>query len=393
MIRVWELLFWLSVAWLLYVYAGYPFSLWILGALRPFRPRDGEHALPRVSVLISARNEEKDIERKVRETLAWDYPADSLQLLIASDASEDRTDEILATIADPRLTTMRMERRVGKNEALNRLAQQATGDVLFFTDANSHIGSDCLRKMVRHFADSRVGCVTGVEQTIHDEGQAVVSGTQAYLGYESSVAQLESRIGSVLVCDGAIFCIRRNLFAPLQPDLANDMELPLRIGGQGYALLFEPSARASEKSTASPREEFSRKQRIAAQGILGFWRLRKTLKGIRIWQFLSRKLMRWLVPIPLTVLLLTSAALAHNRFFLVCMILQLAAYAAALIAGVLEVLGLRAGRLISVCYYFVLVHTGAMLGVVQACLGKRFAVWEVASESRGPERRAEVGKA
>jgi biofilm PGA synthesis N-glycosyltransferase PgaC len=393
MIRVWELLFWSSVAWLLYVYAGYPFSLWILGGLRPFRPRDGEHSLPRLSVLISARNEEKDIERKVRETLDWDYPVGSLQLLIASDASEDRTDEILATIADPRLTTMRMERRVGKNEALNRLAQQATGDVLFFTDANSHIGSDCLRKMVRHFADSRVGCVTGVEQTIHEEGQAVVSGTQAYLGYESSVAQLESRIGSVLVCDGAIFCIRRNLFAPLQPDLANDMELPLRIGGQGYALLFEPSARASEKSTASPREEFSRKQRIAAQGILGFWRLRKTLKGIRIWQFLSRKLMRWLVPIPLTVLLLTSAALAHNKYFLVCMILQLAAYAAALIAGVLEALSLRAGRLISVCYYFVLVHMAAMLGVVQACLGKRFAVWEVASESRGPERRAEVGKA
>ncbi|MHB8412013.1 MAG: glycosyltransferase [Candidatus Acidiferrales bacterium] len=393
MTRAWELLFWFSVAWILYVYAGYPASLWIVGAMHPFRPRNGERALPRVSVLISARNEEKDIARKVQETLAWDYPADSLQLLIASDASEDRTDEILAAISDSRLTVLRMERRVGKNEALNRLAQQATGDVLFFTDANSHIGPDCLRGMVRHFADSRVGCVTGVEQTIHDEGQAVVSGTRAYLGYESSVAQLESRVGSVLVCDGAIFCIRRGLFAPLQPDLANDMELPLRIGGSGYALLFEPSARASEKSTASPREEFSRKQRIAAQGILGFWRLRKTLTGIRAWQFLSRKLMRWLVPIPLTVLLITSAALAHNRFYLVCLVLQLVAYAAALIAGVLEALGLRAGRLISICYYFVLVHVAAMLGVVQTCLGRRFAVWEVASESRGPERRTEIEKA
>ncbi|MHB8754225.1 MAG: glycosyltransferase [Candidatus Acidiferrales bacterium] len=393
MIRVWESLFWFSVAWLLYVYAGYPAALWIVGAMRPFRPRNGEHGLPRVSVLISARNEEKDIARKVQETLAWDYPADSLQLLIASDASEDRTDEILAAISDSRLTVLRMERRVGKNEALNRLAQQATGDVLLFTDANSRIGADCLRSMVRHFADARVGCVTGVEQTIHDEGQAVVSGTGAFLGYESSVARLESRAGSVLVCDGAIFCIRRGLFAPLQPDLANDMELPLRIGGAGYALLFEPSARASERSTASPREEFSRKQRIAAQGILGFWRLRKTLTGIRAWQFLSRKVMRWLVPVPLTVLLITSAALAHNKFYVVCLVLQLAAYAAALIAGVLEALGLRAGKLISICYYFVLVHVAAMLGVVQACLGKRFAVWEVASESRGPERHAEAEKA
>jgi cellulose synthase/poly-beta-1,6-N-acetylglucosamine synthase-like glycosyltransferase len=393
MIRIWELLFWFSVAWLLYVYAGYPFSLWILGVLRPFRSGKGEHVLPRVSVLISARNEEKDIERKVQETLQWDYPVDFLQLLIASDASEDRTDEILAKIADSRLTVMRMGRRVGKNEALNRLASQATGDILFFTDANSHIASDCLRKMVGHFADSRVGCVTGVEQTIHDEGQAVVSGTRAYLGYESSVAQLESRIGSVLVCDGAIFCIRRNLFAQLQPDLANDLELPLRIGGLGYALLFDPSARASEKSTASSREEFSRKQRIAAQGILGFWRLRKALKGIRTWQFLSRKLLRWLVPVPLTVLLIASAALAHNKFFLVFLALQLAAYAAALIAAVLESMGLRAGKPISICYYFILVHIAAILGVVQACLGRRFAVWEVASESRGSERRAKVEKA
>ena len=364
-----------------------------LGRCAPFRASESEQILPRVSVLISARNEEKDIERKVRETLAWDYPADSLQLLIASDASEDRTDEILRKIVDPRLTVLRMERRVGKNEALNRLAQQALGEVLFFTDANSQIAADCLRKMVRHFADPQVGCVTGVEQTIHDEGQAVVSGTHAYLGYESSVAQLESRIGSVLVCDGAIFCVRRNLFGTLQPDLANDMELPLRIGGAGYALLFEPSVRAFEKSTASPREEFSRKQRIAGQGILGFWRLRKEVRGIRAWQFLSRKLLRWLVPVPLTVLLLASALLAHNTFFLVCLVLQLAAYAAAAVAAVLETLGLRAGKLISICYYFVLVHTAALLGVAQACFGRRFAVWEVASQSRGPERQAEVEKA
>ena len=393
MSHFWEFLFWSSVAWLVYVYAGYPLLLWMLGMVRPFRASESERVLPRVSVLISARNEEKDIERKVRETLAWDYPANSLQLLIASDASEDRTDEILRKIVDSRLTVLRMERRVGKNEALNRLAQQAFGEVLFFTDANSQIAADCLRKMVRHFADPRVGCVTGVEQTIHDEGQAVVSGTHAYLGYESSVAELESRIGSVLVCDGAIFCVRRSLFGTLQPDLANDMELPLRIGGAGYALLFEPSVRAYEKSTASPREEFSRKQRIAGQGILGFWRLRREVRGIRAWQFFSRKLLRWLVPVPLTVLLLASTLLAHNTFFLVCLVLQLAAYAAAVVAAVLETLGLRAGKLISICYYFVLVHTAALLGVAQACFGRRFAVWEVASQSRGPERQAEVEKA
>jgi biofilm PGA synthesis N-glycosyltransferase PgaC len=392
MTPTWELLFWFGVAWLFYVYAGYPFLLWLLASVRPFRPTQGEDAFPRVSVLITARNEEDDIEWKVRETLGWDYPVGYLQLLIASDASEDRTDAILAEIADSRLTVMRMGRRVGKNEALNRLVAHATGDILFFTDANSHIRSGCCRKLVEHFADSRVGCVTGLEQTINDEEDPIASGTRAYLGYESSIVQLESRIGSVLVCDGSIFCIRRNLFIPLQPDLANDMELPLRIGGLGYAVLFDLSARAFEKSTTSSREEFSRKRRIAAQGILGFWRLRKELTGIRSWQFLSRKLLRWLVPVPLSVLLIANVALAHNKFFSVCLALQVVVYGGGLTASALESLGLRVPPPISIFYYFFLVHIAAMFGVVQACLGRRFAVWEVASQSRGAERRAHVEK-
>jgi poly-beta-1,6-N-acetyl-D-glucosamine synthase len=391
--HVTELFFGLALVWIGYVYVGYPLFLCLIAWFRRFTPNNRGDSTPSVSVLISARNEEKDIDWKIRETLSWNYPAGKLEVLVASDASEDHTDQILAKIADSRLTAIRMERRMGKNRALNRLAQQATGDLLFFSDANSHIGCECLRKMVRHFADPIVGCVTGVEQTVDGEGPAVVCGTRAYLGYESFVARLESRIGSVLVCDGAIFCIRRNLFSPLQPDVANDLELPLRVGAHGYALLFEPSARAFEKSTASPREEFSRKRRIAAQGILGFWRLRKALSGIRSWQFLSRKLLRWLVPIPLTILLITSAALAHNEFFRVCLALQLAAYAAALTAAVLESLGLRAVKPISICSYFVLVHTAAMVGVVEACLGKRFAVWEAASESRGRNRATEVEKA
>lgn len=380
--------FWISVFWLFYIYAGYPICLWLLGFVHRFRPRPQRDFLPSVSVLISARNEEKDIAWKISETLNWNYPVDRLELVVASDASEDRTDEILQSIRDPRLKYVRMEERVGKNEALNRLAQRATGDLLFFTDANSHIGRDSLAQMVQHFADARVGCVTGMEKTLQDgEDVAVASGAKKYLEYELTTTNLESRLGSVLVCDGSIFCIRRKLFVKLEPDLANDLELPLHIGNAGYAVLCESSARSLERATQSSAEEFNRKRRICAQGALGFWRLRASIRGLRRWQFVSRKLLRWLAPIPLAALLIASALLAGSRFFLVCLILQLAAYVLALFGMICAKLRREIRGALAVPYYYMLVHIAAILGVCETVFGKRFAVWDVAAQSRGPEAR------
>jgi len=384
-----QIVFWACAAWLFYVYGGYAVCLWFLGLFRKFNSRPGGNEFsPSVSVLISARNEEKDIAWKVRETLEWHYPAHRLEVIVASDASEDHTDEILESMRDPRLKYVRIEKRVGKNEALNRLAQLASGDLLFFTDANSHIDANCLRQMARHFADPRVGCVTGMEKTIEDgQDLAVAAGTTNYLEYEFMITNLESRIGSVLVCDGSIFCIRRELYVPLVPELANDLELPLHIGNAGYAVLCEPSARSLEKATQSSHEEFQRKRRICAQGALGFWRLRSSMRGLRRWQFISRKLLRWLAPIPLAGLLMASALLAHSRFFFACLILQLAAYALAIGGMIAERFGREVHGVIAIPYYYMLVHVAAMMGLLETISGKRFAVWDVAAHSRGPEAR------
>src|SRR6185437_3950358 len=364
MIHFWELLFWLGVGWLAYVYFGYALCLWALGAFRPFRGEKKENYFPKVSVLISARNEEKDIEWKVRETLSWDYPADALELLIASDASEDRTDGILESIRDPRLRYTRIEPRVGKNDALNRLAKMATGEILFFTDANSHVGLDSLKNMVRHFADERVGCVTGIEHTIEDPGKgSVEAGAKAYLEYEAVINRMEATLGSVLVCDGSIFCMRRKLFSDLDPDLANDLETPVRIGSYHLALLFEPQAQSFEKSTSSMREEFNRRRRICGQGILGLWRLRSSLKGIRAWQFISRKLMRWLCLVPLLGVLAASIALASRPFFSFLLGVQVICCAFAVIRAIQSRGHKQAGRLFSLPLFFMLVNVAAIWGL------------------------------
>lgn len=382
-------LFWLGVGWVAYVFVGYPLFLAILGMVRRSSPSLGKRrVLPAVSVLIAARNEEKDIGWKVRETLAWEYPAERLEVLVASDASDDRTDEIVLGITDPRLKFVRMQRRSGKIVALNHLAALAKGEVLFFSDANTSIGPQCLEKMVRHFDDPQVGCVTGWEGGATVQKEALSGAGLASLGYESSINALESKLGSVLICDGSIFCILSRLYRPLDPALANDMELPLWIGRQGYKLLYEPAARSSEKATSSPAEEFQRRRRICAQGLLGMWTLRGFLHGLRAWQFFSRKFLRWLTLVPLVMILVSTIALSAMPAFRIVVGFQLLFYLLALLGWASSVQGRTIPRLFSLPFYFLLLSIAALVGVVESCFGRRFAIWDIASFSRGHEQDA-----
>jgi cellulose synthase/poly-beta-1,6-N-acetylglucosamine synthase-like glycosyltransferase len=277
-----------------------------------------------------------------------------------------------------------MEKRGGKNRALNALSEKARGELLFFTDANSHIEPGCVRQMVRHFADARVGCVTG-NSCSSDNGinPAQETGAMVYWGHELLIKRLENQFGSVLVCDGAIFCIRRSLYVPLLPELANDLELPLRIGHAGYLIRYEPQARVLEKDTNSPVEEFRRRRRICGQGALGMWRLRQTLYGRRGWQFLSQKLLRWLTLVPMVLILASSSTLARRPAFGVILGVQVFCYLAAL-AGLRQALGgKRPGRILSVPLYVAISAVGAFTGVIDALVGGRYDIWESPSLSRG----------
>jgi cellulose synthase/poly-beta-1,6-N-acetylglucosamine synthase-like glycosyltransferase len=374
----------LGVFWLVYVYIGYPTVLTVLGLVSRVRPVIRESGLPSVSVLIAARNEEKDIAWKIAETLAWNYPPHLLEILVASDASDDRTDEIVKGIRDDRITLERIEIRGGKCRALNVLAQRARGELLFFTDANSHIGPDCLRYMVRHFSDERVGCVTGDSHPFEEKERASIGdGASVYWGYESYLRRLESTLGSVLVCDGAIFCIRRELYIPLSSALANDLELPMLIGNLGYWVLHEPQAIVWEHDTSSPTEEFARRRRICAQGALGMWSLRSTMRGLRGWQFFSHKTLRWLTLIPMVLVFAGTVMLAETPAFALALIVQILFYLCAAAVGLLHRSGVSVGRLFSVPFYVVLGAWGALCGVWDACRQRRFDIWEIPMQSRG----------
>jgi cellulose synthase/poly-beta-1,6-N-acetylglucosamine synthase-like glycosyltransferase len=279
-----------------------------------------------------------------------------------------------------------MKKRGGKVRALNRLAELACGEILFFTDANAHIGPQALRLMVRHFADERVGCVTGDSRPIRErDNPAVSSGASVYWSYESAVKRLENRIGSVLVCDGAIFCMRAFLFHRLHPNLANDLETPMRIGASGGWIAHEPAALVFERDTTSPFEEFQRRRRMCAQGMLAMMTLPGVLRGLRGWQFISHKFLRWTSLIPMLMVLVSSTDLApHSPFFSSLLVLQAIFYGVAAFGLQSAKVNRPIATLTAIPFYVVLGVVGAFVGEVDCLRGKRFDVWEIPSSSRGP---------
>ena len=376
-------LFAIAAAWLAYVWIGYPLALALISVLHRFRVAPGENSYPTVSVLIAARNEAKDIGWKLAQTLAWDYPREQLEILVGSDASTDGTDEIIRSQGDRRVRYARNDVRAGKNKTLNQLALMANGELLFFTDANSYIEPNCLKKMVGYFSDPRVGCVTGLEQNAGNTATSnLTMGSNAYLGYEAALDALESKLGSVLVCDGSIYCLRSSLFMRLDPELANDLEHPIRIGTTGMKILYAPEARSFERCSNSPREEFARRRRIAGQGALAMWRLRHELHGLRLWQFISRKFLRWLTLVPLVTILTCSFLLRANPLFGAFFAMQCAFYFICLIGIWMD----GKSRFIAVLrlpFVILSANLAVFIGVFDTLSGKTFAIWNIAEHSRG----------
>jgi cellulose synthase/poly-beta-1,6-N-acetylglucosamine synthase-like glycosyltransferase len=217
--------------------------------------------------------------------------------------------------------------------------------------------------------------------TGHHASTMAVSST-AYLEYEGMVDRLESDLGSVLICDGSVYCLRRSLFTDLDPDLANDLEHPIRAAARGTAILYEPKARSVEYCSSSPSEEFSRRRRIAAQGALAMWRLRHELRGFRLWQFLSRKFLRWLTVLPMAAALGASIVLRRESLFGALLIVQAGFYALAVIGSSLERRA-RANAILRMPFVFMLAHVAVFLGFLDACRQKTFSTWNTAELSRG----------
>ncbi|MDH4071467.1 MAG: glycosyltransferase family 2 protein [Gammaproteobacteria bacterium] len=375
------LAFWILLALVVYVYAGYPLLLTILravGGSRPVRVGSGE---PPVTLIVSAFNEAGVIAGKLENCLALDYPRAVLQVIVVSDASDDGTDEVVAGFADRGVELLRMADRGGKTLGLNAAVQMARGEVVVFSDANAMYGRDVLRRLVRNFADPAVGAVVGESTYVNPEVESERS-EGLYWRYETTIKRLESALGSVVGGDGAIYAIRRALYVPMRADALSDFVNPLQIVQAGHRCVYEPEARSYERAADNFDKEFRRKVRIVNRAWRALLRLKALLNPLRYglfsFQLISHKLLRWLVPLFLASLFVVNlAVLGRHSIYRIALAGQLVFYLLAF-AGYLARHRASLPALLSIPYYFCLVNLASALGILDAFRGKTYTTWATA---------------
>lgn len=373
--------FWLSAALVVYVYFGYPLLLFLVKSLTGGRTVRHSDELPPVTLVISAFNEEGVIEKKIQNSLALDYPRELLQILVVSDASTDRTDDIVRAFADDGVNLLRMSERGGKTLGLNAAVEASNGEVVVFSDANAMYKGDSIRMLVRNFTDTEVGAVVG-ESTYVDPSSQAEQSESAYWRYETAIKAAESSLGSTVGGDGAIYAIRKDLYRPMSADALSDFVNPCQIVEQGYRCLYEPSAVSIEEAAGSFEKEYRRKVRIVNRAWRATMTMTQLLNPLRFGffaiQFISHKLLRWLVPLILIVVITSNAYLLHSGlFYVMAFWAQVAFYILAFVGKVVS--GIRElPTWVAIPYYFCLVNIASAQGILESYLGKTYATWSTA---------------
>jgi cellulose synthase/poly-beta-1,6-N-acetylglucosamine synthase-like glycosyltransferase len=379
-----KVIFWAAAAALAYTYVGYPALVWAVSRLRPRAVRRGESE-PTVTVIITAYNEERDLASKLDNTLALDYPADKLEVLVASDCSSDRTDEIARSYAARGVRLHRQAERLGKTAAQNAAVELARGEVILFSDATTLYRPDVLRAMAPNFADPTVGCVAGKLIYVDPSSSSTGSGAKSYWGYETFLKTHESRACSLIGASGCLYAVRRSAYVPLYHEACSDFIIATKMVEQGLRAVYEPAAVCTEETNRQAAKEFRMRVRVIAQTYTDLWRHRALLNPLRggfySVELLSHKILRYLVPVFLALTLAAALALVGSgRLYALAAAAQVAFYAAAALGWLLGRAGVRS-RLLALPAYFVLSNAAAVAAFYKFVRGERYARWEPIREA------------
>jgi cellulose synthase/poly-beta-1,6-N-acetylglucosamine synthase-like glycosyltransferase len=375
--------FWASAAALFYTYAGYPALVWALSRARP-RPVRRAACEPTVSVVITAYNEERDLAWKLENTLALEYPLEKLEIIVASDCSNDRTDDIARSFAARGVRLHRQPERLGKTAAQNAAVELASGEIILFSDATTLYRTDLLRALVPNFADASVGCVAGKLIYVDRSDSAVGSGAKSYWGYETFLKTHESRACSLIGASGCLYAVRRLAYVPLYHEACSDFIIATKMVEQGLRAVYEPEAVCEEETNQRADKELRMRVRVIAQTYTDLWRHRALMNparsGFYAVELLSHKVMRYLVPVFLALVLISSATLAPRSWFFTALLAgQALFYAAAALGWLSERAGMRS-RLLALPHYFVLANLASVIAFYKFIRGERYARWETIRE-------------
>lgn len=377
-------LFWISAAFVVYVYFGYPILLWLLRSFARHSSKN-ESFEPSITLLIAAHNESDVIAAKVRNALSLDYPANKLQIVVASDGSKDDTAEIVRSIAGRenagRIHLMEFLENRGKVATLNDAVSKLATEIVAFSDASSMLAPDSVRRLAEHFADSKVGAVSGVYRLLKQD-QAKLGGQEDfYWKYETFLKVQEARLGAFTGAHGSLYAIRRELYPfPGADTINDDFIIPMRIRQHGYRVDYEPAAVAYEE--AHEMEGFSRRVRITAGNIDQLREIKNLLwppQLMSLFCLLSHKAARLLVPLAMLLLVVLNVLLRREWPYGWLLVGQVIFYGLAALGALVP---LRP-KFLRLPYYFCMINFAFFAWIYFALRMKQFVPSRIALDKIG----------
>jgi cellulose synthase/poly-beta-1,6-N-acetylglucosamine synthase-like glycosyltransferase len=383
-----EMLLWLAVAVVLYAYVGYGLAIALIARFvkNPVRHTD---ALPKVTLLVAAYNEEGVIAEKLENSFALDYPRELLEIMVVADGSSDGTCDVVRRYADRGVRLEYQPERRGKIHAVNRTVPVASGKVIVFSDANSMFTPESIKMLVRNFADANVALVAGEKRIMGDDG-TVADGEGLYWRYESLLKRLDSQVSSVMGAAGEIFAIRKEHWKPVDADsIIEDFIVSMGLVRDGYRVIYEPQAVSLEEASPNVAEEFKRKTRIVAggwQAVVRLWPLLTPKYGMVAFQYVSHRVLRWtVVPFLLPVILLLNAALLSQPAYQVLFGLQLAFYGLAGVGFHLERQG-KSWKPAYLPFFFTFLNYAALCGAWKYFTKTQAVTWDKVKRPARPSQ-------
>ena len=369
------ILFWVSVALIAYTHLGYPLLLSLLTRWRKERVYEDLDPLPKVSLIVAAYDEEDVIGAKVSNAFALDYPREQLQVIVASDGSTDATAERAREAGADLVLELP---RGGKTAAQNAAAEEAEGEILAFSDANSSWSSDALRSLVAPFADPAVGYVCGQVRFLSPEGDNLEG---AYWRYEMELREKESRLAGITAGNGAIYAVHRDAYLALPPAGSHDLSFPFLLAKRGLRSRYAPAAAAEEKMVPTIEGEFARKRRM----MVGLWDIvvgegMLSPRGYPVlywFELLSHRLLRYLTPFLHLVAFGANAVLLGDGWvYSLTFTIQLSFLLAALCGWVVPQAPFRVAR------YYLLTTASIAAGLWDRIRRGSAGTWEKAEGTR-----------
>jgi cellulose synthase/poly-beta-1,6-N-acetylglucosamine synthase-like glycosyltransferase len=374
--------FWSSFGMVGFVYFIYPLIILSIAKAKGAKIKK-ENITPPITLIFPLHNEENVIRDRVDNALALDYPQDKLEIIFALDSCTDHTREIISEYRDPRIKVLEFNGRAGKVATLNKAVPAAKGEIIVFSDANSIHKNDTLTKLMRDFADEKVGCACGKLVYIESEHTLVSKGENLYWKYEHFIKKQESRLGRLLITNGSLQAVRKELYPFPDPEVADDLSIPILIRAKGYKVVYEPKAMVYEVATQSVKEEFNQKVRIISQGFKGTVKLHREILSLGlfgVFQFFVHKLLRWLIFLFLISVFCANLFLLHEQFYAFTFAAQIIFYGFALIGFLLR--QKYKIKIFYIPFYFCLVNFASIVALNKFFIQGETRIWEKAYSTR-----------